>query len=50
MRERGLKCGIQRYILCQSQVAPHAGAWIEIQKAPASSQADPCRSPCGSVD
>ena len=31
MRERGLKCDFQLMLLKIKQVAPHAGAWIEIR-------------------
>ena len=50
MRERGLKYLYAMHQLSFVYVAPHAGAWIEIDNGSKFKPTSLCRSPCGSVD
>ena len=49
MRERGLKFLLRDELLL-AEVAPHAGAWIEINPTNQQIKEKNSRSPCGSVD
>ena len=49
-RERGLKCRCEASNRLYQNVAPFAGAWIEIRVTVKHRQADGCRSLRGSVD
>ena len=50
MRERGLKYVAGADAVARLLVAPHAGAWIGIERRRLSGQRRGRRSPCGSVD